>query len=169
MTGTHDGDLARAIAEDIGAENKECWANALRGLACNASAEDELLYVEGWACGPELPIPMEHAWLERPDGTIVDPTPAYHNGREHAYFPAKRYTRAEAAKAAFDYGIQPFTTEGDQLMGLRFALWREAYLRAHVWGMGRAATEWLVSAIPNAYTDEDMAIIADAEERPDAA
>lgn len=44
-------------------------------------------------------IAVQHGWVELCDGTIVDPTPTYHEEAEgHKYFPGRRYTLLEALK-----------------------------------------------------------------------
>lgn len=84
-----DLELSQSIGEAVRAENKDCYINAFRGVARVPGA----VYVEGFAVMEDFPLIAAHAWIEK-DGTIIDPTPAYHEG-DHRYFPAVRYTTTE--------------------------------------------------------------------------
>lgn len=53
----------------INARVKECYHNTwLAVLRTN------LRYFEGFVWSKEVPIPLEHSWLIKPDGKVVDPT-----------------------------------------------------------------------------------------------
>jgi len=53
----------------IHAKVKECYHNTwLAVLGTN------LRYFEGFVWSKEVPIPLEHSWLVKPDGKVVDPT-----------------------------------------------------------------------------------------------
>ena len=53
----------------INARVKECYHNTwLAVLGTN------LRYFEGFVWSKEVPIPLEHSWLVKPDGKVVDPT-----------------------------------------------------------------------------------------------
>lgn len=47
-----------------------CYMNATH----RAWGRGELTYVQGVAMTGKFPVPMEHAWCELPDGTVIDPT-----------------------------------------------------------------------------------------------
>lgn len=95
-------DEARVVPVQIGADRElgEFWAEAVLSrlgrcyLNCAevvmrtwGAGEVGALYCEGWAVVPSLwNIPFEHAWIELPDGRIIDPTWVY----EH-YDPGTRY------------------------------------------------------------------------------
>jgi hypothetical protein len=51
-------------------EMRECYRNAYR----LAASHPRLMYVEGFAARPGVPIAVAHAWCVRPGGWVVDPT-----------------------------------------------------------------------------------------------
>ncbi len=88
--------LSRRVAMMVGAENGECFKNAVLGLQL---VGDGATYIEGWAADTRLPILVAHGWVELSNGRIVDPTPVWHKrGRSSQYFPARRYPRAEVER-----------------------------------------------------------------------
>jgi len=71
----------------VKARDKDCFRNAFCGMIV---AEDAEWYVEGWATSGV--IVAGHGWIERDDGTIIDPTPIYHEVCEgRVYYPGRRY------------------------------------------------------------------------------
>lgn len=119
----------------IAAADRECYINAARGLG----REGTSVYVEGFAVtqttrGSVL-IPVEHAWLERPDGTVVDPSPAYsiRATGTATYFPAFRWSRHDIAGLYCASGLDLAFPLQDLLpmRGHRIAAWRDALVRAH--------------------------------------
>lgn len=104
MKGNLDLEYSRRVAEEIGALPKQCWGNAtLALLTMGQLQQDWARYVEGsavWQIGEKrTSLPLEHGWLELPDGRIVDPTVVVTVGEEKEpairYFPAIRYDYAE--------------------------------------------------------------------------
>ena len=92
MTLTEKGiKVSEELAGIIGAENGECFYNALQGLM--TADMGEAYYVEGVASNEVLLC--HHGWLELPGGLIVDPTPCYYERDKRlspaAYYPAKRW------------------------------------------------------------------------------
>lgn len=60
-------------AEHIDAQPKRCWTNARR-LVLEMEEYAASSYVEGIAVLDILGLPIEHGWVCRPDGTVIDPT-----------------------------------------------------------------------------------------------
>lgn len=93
-------ELSREVAQRKGANRKKqaCWHNAARNLL----EFDDLatgIYVEGFVVCPDGRI-VEHGWIEL-EGAIIDTTPGYYDkpgAEDLSYFPAKRFTRAEALR-----------------------------------------------------------------------
>jgi len=82
---------SHVVAEAIMPVPKMCWWNSQRALLGHEEA-DGLYYVEGFLVQVDLPLPMEHGWLEEADGTVVDPTLPECDG---SYFVAFRYSKNE--------------------------------------------------------------------------
>ncbi|MBV7518960.1 hypothetical protein [Ensifer sp. ENS12] len=59
---------------------RDCFNNA----TAYAAVRDDVLYAEGYALEPELPLPVQHAWLVDRHGQVIDPT--WKDTRDHAYF-----------------------------------------------------------------------------------
>lgn len=51
-------------------EKQQCYANAY----WLAFEKPSLIYCEGYALSSVVPIPIEHAWVVRRDGTVIDNT-----------------------------------------------------------------------------------------------
>jgi hypothetical protein len=93
-------DITRSLAaaQRLPLKPKACFANAVLTMA----AYDEFQsgwYVEGFALPTikNFRLPVEHGWVQLPDGTIIDPTFALLGYTDVAYFPAirMRWKRAE--------------------------------------------------------------------------
>jgi hypothetical protein len=78
-----NAELSRNVAGKVAARPKECWRNAIMGLAVLPGA----FYVEGWIITTSGLV-VEHAWLEL-DDEMVDPTLYQEKGTR--YFPGQRY------------------------------------------------------------------------------
>jgi hypothetical protein len=59
---------------------RDCFNNATR----YAAVRDDVVYAEGYALEPDLPIPVHHAWLIDVDGQVIDPT--WKETADHVYF-----------------------------------------------------------------------------------
>ncbi|WP_313555830.1 hypothetical protein [Agrobacterium cavarae] len=59
---------------------RDCFNNA----TAYAVVRDDVLYAEGYAVGPELVMPVQHAWLVDRKGQVIDPT--WIDVGDHAYF-----------------------------------------------------------------------------------
>lgn len=84
--------VSRRLARALNAQDGRCWRNALRAWEHHLP---DATYVEGYVVSNDTGLlPMEHAWIEQPDGRVVDPTPAFCGSGSHetAYVPAFRYT-----------------------------------------------------------------------------
>lgn len=78
------GNVFQTIAESpewlrIG-QARDCFNNA----TAYAVVRDDVFYAEGYALEPELPLPVQHAWLVDREGKVIDPT--WKDTRDHAYF-----------------------------------------------------------------------------------
>lgn len=63
-------DLSKQIAKAVNAEARACFRNAALGQQVLGGSA---LYCEGYALQRDLPIPIEHAWIEF-DEEVIDPT-----------------------------------------------------------------------------------------------
>jgi hypothetical protein len=61
-------------------ERKNCFNNA----TAYAAVRDDVFYAEGYALEPDLPIPVQHAWLVDRAGKVIDPT--WDDTKDHVYF-----------------------------------------------------------------------------------
>ncbi len=59
---------------------RACYDNA----TSYAVTRDDVWYTEGFAVGPDLPLPVEHAWLIDASGRVIDPT--WEDTDNNAYF-----------------------------------------------------------------------------------
>lgn len=97
---------SQELGKAVGAKNNECFYNSFKALSLLPGAS----YVEGWAVCRDLPIPLEHGWLEL-DGEIIDTTPAWRDS-ENTYFPGVRYTLEEALRLAENNRMLPLVYRG---------------------------------------------------------
>lgn len=96
----YDFERSSDIAK-IGCPAGFCYPNAVRALRNRGRFVKHSVnlhgakYVEG--CVKVHGIPLQHGWLELPDGTILDPTRAAIDRvkKEAEYFPLARYSREE--------------------------------------------------------------------------
>lgn len=93
----YDTQRSLSAVKSISVEQKACYRNALLAFL----SVDELhggWYVEGFVVANVrgLSLPLEHGWVELPDGGIIDVTYAAAGLRTGAYFPAIRL-KARAA------------------------------------------------------------------------
>ena len=96
--------LSKRAAKTINAVRNGCWENAYRALMeLPELAHGQ--YVEGWFVRIDLPIPIEHAWIEL-EGKLIDPTPISWHAR-YAYLPALRFTRDELVEALMEKTALP--------------------------------------------------------------
>lgn len=88
---------SRELARRIDGRNGECYRNSILALQADPEfAEAGGVYVEGLVLTQQTGFwPMGHAWLELPDGSVVDPTPTYckAGAPEARYFGAFRWDR----------------------------------------------------------------------------
>lgn len=91
---------SRALSRHVKALNTECYRNAVLALQSDTALDAAgAVYVEGLVVAHRgLLSPFEHAWLELPDGTVIDPTPTYckRGTPPRTYCGAFRWTRDEA-------------------------------------------------------------------------
>jgi hypothetical protein len=81
-----DFEESSRVGRAIDAIPKLCWRNARR-VAQRLDDYQESSYIEGIACLNGCP-PLEHSWVCRTDGTIIDPTLPRHDG---VYFPGLEF------------------------------------------------------------------------------
>ena len=87
-----------AAAKVIPLKRRACYANALLTMASYNEYQNGW-YVEGFALPTikDIRMPVEHGWLQLPDGSIIDPSFAILGHTDVAYFPVirMRWKRAE--------------------------------------------------------------------------
>ncbi len=59
---------------------RACFSNATP----YAITRNDVFYAEGYAMEPEIPIPIQHAWLVDHSGAVIDAT--WDDTKEHVYF-----------------------------------------------------------------------------------
>jgi len=96
-----DVDLSLAIAKAIGATTQACWYHALRAFFAVSELQTGH-YIEGFAIPDQITprATFEHGWLERMDGSIIDPAWVLLRNKRVDYFPGLSYTYAHAATLA---------------------------------------------------------------------
>ena len=65
--------LTQKVIKIINAKIKECYHNTWKAVT-DLTLRSNLRYFEGFVWSKEVPIPLEHSWLVKPDGKVVDPT-----------------------------------------------------------------------------------------------
>jgi hypothetical protein len=93
--------LSLTIAKAIGATTQACYYHALRAFFASETLQTGW-YVEGFAIPDQIKprATFEHGWLERNDGSIIDPAWALLGNKSVDYFPGISYTYAHAATLA---------------------------------------------------------------------
>jgi hypothetical protein len=116
-----DVELSKHLAQEGGALSKECYKNSVMIMV---RVEDSK-YVEGYFVIDfgDFQYPVEHGWLEKPDGTIIDVTLPTDNG---IYIPANSWTFKEVMGSVGDGTTLPFSDYADEN-------WRKAAVQA--WDM----------------------------------
>lgn len=93
-----DRDRSADAALAVGAQVQQCWRNALMALLI-VPGFDGWFYVEGVAVPDETHVPVEHGWIESPDGqTVIDPTLVLFLNQPIAYYAGVRYSEREARR-----------------------------------------------------------------------
>jgi hypothetical protein len=70
--------LSAELARLTGAQDDQCWSNALRAAALASERLGEpVWWVEGVAVARTGALALVHGWLEAEDGLVLDPTPAW--------------------------------------------------------------------------------------------
>jgi len=70
---TVDKQLTEKVIKIINARVKECYHNTWKAVT-EPTLRSNLRYFEGFVWSKEVPIPLEHSWLVKRDGKVVDPT-----------------------------------------------------------------------------------------------
>lgn len=78
------------VADLIKAEQQACFRNAFFAAGLIKGS----LYVEGFGVIRDIGVPLEHGWIETPEGTVIDPT-WYDQKAAIGYFPLKKWTMDE--------------------------------------------------------------------------
>jgi hypothetical protein len=148
-----DFELSRELCEKVRGKNKECFYNAWSAMPF---APEGSYYVEGYGSGIIASI---HGWIETPDGTIIDPTPCFHDKEsigETTYFPAMRWTLAEMCADTVEIGELPFNSDE---FGQSFKLvgYREAFRRATYHTYGPEAGEMALRNLNKHFPDDEGA------------
>ena len=119
--------LSLELHEAYDAQPRMCYWNAqsslIRGIE-DGCLPAEAVYCEGFSIMPDAPISFEHAWVELPDGTVVDPTlplPGY------AYFCADAYP----ADRVWEYGCNPTITDYEEIGVIGFTTYGKHWGKMH--------------------------------------
>jgi hypothetical protein len=123
--------LSKHSAKTIKAVPNECWQNAYRAFM-ELPELAHGYYVEGWFVRIDLPMPIEHAWVELA-GNIIDPSPVSWSAR-HAYFPAVRFTRDELLEALTEKTALPIAWQYGW-GGMQHPEYKRAYQQAWAYGL----------------------------------
>ena len=100
-----DVGLSVRLGEAVGAKLGDCYRSAFLALPM---AGESAVYVEGYAIldlGEDSPWPLEHGWIEKEDGRVVDPT--WSDGIGAEYFPALRFGHLELLSILGRGGMLP--------------------------------------------------------------
>lgn len=141
-----DLERSRKLAKFVRAANGYCYVNSLRALPIELGA----VYEEGWVVtGHGSLLVLEHGWIRRPDGVVIDPTPCYcaPGVPSHTYFPAFRWTHAEFTKLFRAHlrrsgAIKTPLNLHLPYRGRRSAGWRDATLAAYRHANARSHERW---------------------------
>jgi hypothetical protein len=103
---TEFGRIYKAISERprwlAHGKPKSCFLNATAIVL----VRDDVAYVEGYALDPNIPIPLQHAWLVDSNGRVIDPTWADNKGHVYYGIAFKRDFLADAlSKAGGECGM----------------------------------------------------------------
>jgi hypothetical protein len=123
--------LSKRAAKTIKAIPKACWQNAYRSLM-ELPELSRGYYIEGWMVDVNLPIPIEHGWVEL-DGQIIDPTPVMWKAT-HAYFSGLRFTKEEVLQTVRDATELPIASRYG-VEGIKNPTYRNAWKKAFFYGI----------------------------------
>jgi hypothetical protein len=138
--GTLNLTLSKRAGKKVKAAPNACWQNAYRALMQLPELSSGC-YVEGWIVNIEIPVPLEHAWIELA-GQIIDPTPVMWR-ETHAYFPGLRFTKAEVLQTVRDETELPIASRfGAE--GIKSPAYRTAWKQAFFFGMPKDKVEKLL-------------------------
>lgn len=129
-----------AIAKTIEIEKRACYKNALLAYLTNKDVRQGW-YVEGFAVleifGARLPL--EHGWIQLPDGRVIDVTSVTLGHANVAYFPALRLSQRQARKLVDTE--QPLPVMLSQRTPRHLAAYRKAQKQAHKAAFGMLSIE----------------------------
>lgn len=111
---------------------RECWRNAALTLFAMRDSHPQAVYVEGHLTCAQVPIPIEHGWVEV-DGLVVDPTLIANRlkYRETHWFPALSFTPQDLlAQMDEDDVALPLVWHGPDLPHDRLLAYSDNYLQA---------------------------------------
>src|SRR5436309_484749 len=97
-----DEELSRDVGETVEAQPHGCFAAAYQTVMDGVL--EDAVYVEGYCVHTELPLPVQHAWVEWLDDRIIDPVYALYSPNEgRCYFPGirLRWEQMEELNAAY--------------------------------------------------------------------
>jgi hypothetical protein len=150
-----DLELSRELCEKVRGQDKACFYNAWSALPF---APEGSYYVEGYGSGI---LASMHGWIETPEGTIIDPTPCFHDKNEKrewktTYFPAKRWTLVELCADTVEIGELPFNSDE---FGQSFKLveYREAFRRATYHSYGPEGGAMMLQNLNKHFPDDEGA------------
>ena len=116
------------VANRIPLKRRACYANALLTIASDEALQTGW-YVEGFAIPTikDIRMPVEHGWVQLPDGSIIDPSFAVLGHTEVAYFPTIRMRWQQAEKLILKNVQLPSMLSRKSFQSLRT---RAAYCKA---------------------------------------
>ena len=132
--------LSKRAGKTIRAVPNACWQNAYRSLLELPELANGH-YVEGWIVRTDLPVPLEHAWLEL-DGQIIDPTPISWSS-PFVYFPGLRLTKSEVLQVVTDETPLPIVWQHGW-GGMKHQLYVQAYQQAWAYGLPEVKVQRLL-------------------------
>lgn len=101
------------------------FRGALKACFQNSSQlvleSNELVYVEGYACTKRISLALPHAWVQRPDGTIEDPT--WEDGHSYVGIPFSSKVIRRLARETGYWGVFGFRTP--QWLEKKILRWRQ--------------------------------------------
>ncbi len=123
-------DITRSLAaaNRIPLKKRACYANALLTMASYEEYQNGW-YVEGFALPTmkDIRMPVEHGWVQLPDGSIIDPSFAILGHTNVAYFPAIRMRWKRAEKLIIANARLPYMLS---YKGFKTVRTRAAYTKA---------------------------------------
>lgn len=124
---------------------RACFSNSIS----YAVTREDVFYAEGYAMEPEIPVPIQHAWLVDRAGAVIDTT--WDNTKEHVYF-GIAFTQSFVSTVLAISGNVPGILVNMHLLRLQFPT-ADALEDAIVRGQAFAASDERTTKIECAQTE----------------